>query len=92
MRKLAGLVSLALGFEPGAAGAMVELSRVEFYAGVRDVEIVGDLAYTTSGEGLHVIDVSDPAHPVVLGGSTSRSRKVSASARGARWLAHSGGS
>jgi hypothetical protein len=35
--------------------------------GAQDVSVIGNYAYVTDGTGLHVVDISDPANPGVMG-------------------------
>jgi hypothetical protein len=47
---------------------MRQLSALDYWPGADDIQMVGDLAYVSGGpSGLHIMNLSDPAHPVEIG-------------------------
>jgi hypothetical protein len=44
-----------------------ELGRTEFTGDIRDMQVAGQRAYVTRDAGFEIVDVSDPAKPVVIG-------------------------
>jgi hypothetical protein len=46
---------------------MSRVSALDYWNSVEDIAIVGSIAYVTTGvTGLHVIDISEPSHPIVV--------------------------
>jgi hypothetical protein len=60
---LAALVGLA-----SPAGALTPVTTVPLGSAAHDMKVVGSLAYVATDDGMSVLDVSNPAAPVVLGG------------------------
>ncbi|MBU0509945.1 T9SS type A sorting domain-containing protein [bacterium] len=50
---------------------MQRVSTLEYWQGANDIQMIGDTAYVVSGpSGLHIMDLSDPAHPIEIGRCT----------------------
>jgi hypothetical protein len=46
---------------------MQQVAELDYWQSIEDLRIVNDLAYVVSGSVLRIVDLSDSAHPVVIG-------------------------